>query len=54
MNIDEIVDKVDLLRQELNEIGKKKSLQDEEVLRISQQLDELLNIYQKLLNVKKT
>ena len=52
MNLDEIADKVDLLRQELNEIGKKKRLQDEGVLRISQQLDELLNIYQKLLNAK--
>jgi len=54
MNIDKILEKIELLRQELQEISKKKSLLDEEVLRKSQQLDHLLNDYQKLLNSEKT
>jgi len=54
MNIDEILERIELLRQELHEIGRKKGLLDEEVIRISQELDHLLNNYQKLLNSKKT
>lgn len=50
MNMKEILEKIELLRQELNEIGRKKSILDEEVIRISQHLDHLLNIYQK--NIK--
>jgi len=48
MNSDEILEKIELLRQELNEIGRKKNLLDKDVIRISKQLDDLFNIYQKL------
>lgn len=54
MGIDEIVEKIELLRQELHEIGRKKSLLNEEVIRTSQELDDLLNLYYKQLNAKKT
>jgi len=54
MNIDEILERIELLRQELNGIGQRRSLLDEEVIKISQQLDHLFNVYQKLLSSKKT
>ena len=54
MDIDEIVEKIELLRQELHEIGKKKSLLNEKVIKKSQELDNLLNFYHKLVNAKKT
>jgi len=54
MENDKILERIELLRKKLNEIGKQKSLLDEEVIRISQQLDHLVNIYQKVLNLKKT
>lgn len=54
MENDKILERIELLRKKLNEIGKQKSLLDEEVIRISQQLDHLVNVYQKVLNLKKT
>jgi hypothetical protein len=53
MKIGEIVAKIEVVRRQLNEIGGKQSLVDAEVVKTSQQLDDLINIYQKLLSQKK-
>jgi hypothetical protein len=48
MNSAEILEKIEEVRQELNKIGKAQKLVDVEVIRVSQQLDDLINSYQKL------
>jgi hypothetical protein len=53
MKIGEIVAKIEVVRRQLNEIGGKQRLVDAEVVKTSQQLDDLINIYQKLLSQKK-
>ncbi|SFM25919.1 aspartyl-phosphate phosphatase Spo0E family protein [Pelosinus propionicus] len=50
MKIGEIVEKIERTRRQLNEIGGKQCLVDAEVIKISQQLDDLIIIYQKLLS----
>jgi hypothetical protein len=52
MNIGEILAKIEVVRQKLNEKGGKQCLVDAEVIEISQQLDDLIIIYQKLLKQK--
>jgi hypothetical protein len=52
MNIANILVQVEEVRQELNKIGKAQKLVDAEVIRVSQQLDDLINNYQKLLKRK--
>jgi hypothetical protein len=49
MNIAEILEKIEEVRQNLNEIGKAQKLVDAEVIRVSQKLDDLITIYQKQL-----
>lgn len=52
MSIGEIVAKIEVARRQLNEMGGKQCLVDAEVIKISQQLDDLIVTYQKLLNQK--
>ena len=54
MSSAEILEKIEAVRQELNELGETKSLLDSEIVRFSQQLDHLLNMYQKLVKPKET
>jgi hypothetical protein len=53
MNIGEILAKIEIVRRKLNDKGGEKCLVDAEVIEISQQLDDLIIIYQKLLKQKK-
>ncbi len=52
MKIGEIVTKIEAVRQKLNEMGGKQRLVDTEVIETSQQLDDLIIIYQRLLSQK--
>lgn len=52
MKIGEIVAKIEVVRQQLNEMGGKQRLVDADVLKTSQQLDDLIIIYQRLLSQK--
>jgi len=48
-----ILEKMEKLRQEMNEVATQKSINDPEVLVVSKKLDEILNQYQELLHKKK-
>ncbi|MDF2633313.1 MAG: Sporulation stage 0, Spo0E-like regulatory phosphatase [Pelosinus sp.] len=52
MSLGEIVAKIEVVRQQLNEMGGKQCLVDAKVIEMSQQLDNLIVTYQKLLNQK--
>ncbi len=54
MKIGEIVAKIEEVRRQLNEIGGKQRLVDNEVIKTSQQLDDLIIIYQRLLSQKES
>jgi hypothetical protein len=54
MRIGEIVEKIELTRRQLNEMGGKQCLVDAEVIKISQQLDDLIIIYQRLLSQRES
>lgn len=43
-----LLKKIEALRKRLNKYGLQRSLVDEEVVRMSQQLDDLLNQYQRI------
>lgn len=48
----DIMEKMEKLRQELNEIATQKRIIDAEVITVSKQLDAIINQYQKLLRKK--
>lgn len=48
----DITDEIEQLRLQLNEIGEKKGLQDPEVFKLSQRLDELIVQYYRSQNPK--
>jgi len=52
MKIGEIVAKIEVVRRQLNEMGGKQRLVDAEVIQTSQQLDDLIITYQRLLSQK--
>ncbi|AJQ27904.1 MULTISPECIES: aspartyl-phosphate phosphatase Spo0E family protein [Pelosinus] len=54
MRIGEIVEKIELTRRQLNEMGGRQCLVDAEVIKISQQLDDLIIIYQRLLSQRES
>jgi uncharacterized protein YoxC len=52
MNIDKIVHLIEELREEIHKLLEKEGSINEDVLKKSRELDELLNIYYRLLNKK--
>jgi len=44
---EELIKKIDQLKEEMTAVGSKKGLNDAETIKHSQNLDKLLNIYQK-------
>ncbi len=49
MDIKRVIELIEKLRTELNELHESKELIDEEVIKKSQELDRLLNEYERLL-----